>query len=150
MRSERQTAEQALIMEINRVGRLYRKGVDRALAAHGLSSAAALPVIFIARLGEGVSQKIVAEHLGIEGPSLARQLDKLCAAGLVERREDRADRRMKGLHLSDSGKSLAASVEAALLDFRGAMLAKIPDADLTTTLRTLEIFAATLEDGDAR
>jgi MarR family transcriptional regulator for hemolysin len=53
----------------------------------------ALPVLHIARSGGGMRQGHLAEELGVEGPSLVRILDQLCAAGLVERRDDPKDGR---------------------------------------------------------
>jgi hypothetical protein len=62
-----------------RLARIYRREVNRALAEHGLSDAKALPVLHIARAGGGLRQGVLAEELGVEGPSLVRILDQLCA-----------------------------------------------------------------------
>src|SRR5260370_7544362 len=45
-----------------------------------------------AHLNPGLSQVQLAAHIGIEGPTLTRQLDRLCEAGLVERHRDALDR----------------------------------------------------------
>ena len=145
MVSPRTLDERALTAGILRLTRIYRRAVDKALAAHGLSEARALPVLHIARLGEGLRQGALAEELGIEGPSLVRILDQLCAAGLVERRDDPNDRRAKTLHLSDEGRAMAALVEVRLDALRSSLLAEVADADLTATLRALTRFEAALE-----
>ncbi|CAN7388799.1 MarR family transcriptional regulator [Phenylobacterium sp. LjRoot219] len=133
-----------------RLTRIYRREIDKALAAHGLSDARALPVLHIARLGEGVRQGVLAEELGVEGPSLVRILDQLCAAGLVERRDDPNDRRAKTLHLSDEGRALAAVVETSVDSFRRSLMGEISDADLSATLRTLARFDTALEAAQKR
>ena len=137
--------ERALTRGILRLARIYRREVDKALAEHGLSEARALPVLHIARLGEGMRQGVLAEELGVEGPSLVRILDQLCAAGLVERRSDPADRRARTLHLTDEGRALAAVVETALDGFRANFLAGVSDADLSATLRVLARFETAIE-----
>jgi len=132
--------EQALIMTINRLSRSYRRAVNRALAVPGLSDSQALPVLFLSRLGDGVRQGVLAEELGIEGPSLVRQLDQLQAAGLVERRDDPQDRRAKNLHLTEAGHRFAARIEAMFNELRGELLTGISDQDLATCLRVLHSF----------
>jgi MarR family transcriptional regulator for hemolysin len=142
---DRRSEERALTARLLRLARIYRRETDKALAAHGISDARALPVLHIARLGEGVRQGVLAEELGVEGPSLVRILDQLCAAGLVERRDDPNDGRAKTLHLSDDGRAMAALVEARLDGLRSSLLAQVIDADLAATLRTLSRFEAALE-----
>jgi MarR family transcriptional regulator for hemolysin len=142
-------SERALTAGILRLTRIYRRAVDKALAAHGLSEARALPVLHIARLGEGLRQGALAEELGIEGPSLVRILDQLCAAGLVERRDDPNDRRAKTLHLTDEGRALAAVIEATLDAFRARLLTQVGDEDLSATLSVLARLESAL-DGPTR
>ena len=47
-----------------------------------------------ALLADGASQRELAHRMRIEPPTLVRQLDKLAADGLVERRPDPVDRRV--------------------------------------------------------
>ncbi len=127
-------------MLLNYVSRAYRKVVNRVLATHGLSDSQALPVLLIGRLGDGVRLGVLAEHVGVEVPSLLRQIDQLCAAGLVERRDDPSDRRAKSLHLTETGRSQAAVIETLFLEVRSRMLGEIGDDDLATTLKVLRGF----------
>jgi MarR family transcriptional regulator for hemolysin len=50
---------------------------------------------------EGVKQSELAEALDLAPITLGRLVDKLTAAGLVERRDDAADRRAHRLYLTD-------------------------------------------------
>ena len=145
MSTTRKKNERQLTTSIVQVAHIYRKKVSRALAAYGISDSQAVPVLFIARFGGGMRQNILAEEIGIEGPSLVRLLDQLCANGLVERRDDSLDRRAKNLHLTSSGEELATQVEAALVQIRGRLLMSISDADLEASLRVLSAFHAELE-----
>lgn len=150
MSRSRRLNERALTAGLLRLARVYRREVNRALAAHGLSDAKALPVLHIARLGEGVRQGALAEEMGIEGPSLVQLLDQLCAAGLVERRPHPQDGRAKTLHLSDAGRSLAGVIEKAVDGLRGRLLAEVTDADLAAALRVMVAFEKALDAAEAQ
>lgn len=138
---DERTFAQALL----RLARVYRREVNRALAAHGISDAKAMPVLHIARAGGGMRQGVLAEEVGVEGPSMVRILDQLCQTGLVERRDDPTDKRAKTLHLTAEGQALAKDVEDAVQVVRAQMLAGVDDADLAATLRTFAAFEAALD-----
>jgi len=144
MTQNRRKIEQDLIMLLNATSRAYRKMVNRVLATHGLSDSQALPILLLSRLGDGVRTGVLAEHVGVEGPSLVRQVDQLCAAGLMERREDPADRRVKTLHLTEAGRLQASAIETLIVGARRRLLCHIRDEDLETTLTALKGFEAAL------
>ena len=81
-------------------GRQWRRAANAVVESHGVSDATALPLILIGRLDGEPRQNALAEAVGIEGASLVRLLDQLCAAGLVIRKEDPTDRRAKILSLT--------------------------------------------------
>lgn len=123
------------------VARAWRARNDAALAELGLSAALAYPIMAVHRLGGGVRQNVVADALGIEGPSLVRALDTLGAAGLLERRDDLADRRAKTLHLTREGERLARRIETVVAKVRDELLAGIREEDLATAVRVLQSIA---------
>jgi MarR family transcriptional regulator for hemolysin len=121
-------------------GRQWRRAVDLALSSHGISEACAAPLLWIGRLGGGVRQVVLANHVGIEGPSLVRLLDQLEALGLVVRKDDPTERRAKGLWLTEEGQDLAARMEAVIGDLRGRILREVSEADLEAAIRVLQAF----------
>ncbi len=127
------------------LARTYRREANRVLADHGLSDARALPIVHIARAGGGIRQVDLAEELGVEGPSLVRILDQLCAANLVERHDDLKDGRCKTLHLTAEGDAVAAMVEDSIHCLRSQLLAEVSEADLAATLRTFAAFGTALK-----
>ena len=137
MTLDRPKNERDLTMLVNHLGRTYRKVLNRVLAAHGLSDSQALPIVLLSRLGDGVRTGVLAEHVGVEVPSLVRQIDQLCAAGLMERRDDPADGRAKTLHLTEAGRAQAAVIETLFQDVRSRLLCHISDEDLATTVTAL-------------
>ena len=115
--------------------RAYRAMADRAVAHVGLSQAMAWPLLMIGRLGDGLRQGVLADQLGIEGPSLVRQIDQLVQGGFVDRREDAVDRRAKTLHLTPAGTQACEHIESALDVMRSELFEGIPDEDLFACLR---------------
>jgi MarR family transcriptional regulator for hemolysin len=87
-------------MSLSTLQRAYRAAADKAVAHVGVSQTLAWPIVMIGRMGDGMRQGVLAEVLGIEGPSLVRSVDQLVEAGFVQRLEDPADRRAKTLHLT--------------------------------------------------
>jgi MarR family transcriptional regulator for hemolysin len=126
------------------IHRAYRAAADKALADYGLSQATAWPVIWAARLGDGVRQGVLAEAMGVEGPSLVRLLDQLVAAGLIERREDPLDRRAKTLHLTAAGHALRERVEEMLIHLRRQVFQGVDAADAEACIRVFESIKASL------
>jgi MarR family transcriptional regulator for hemolysin len=123
---------------ISRLARLWRREVDQALADHGLSQATALPLMVLSRRGKSVRQGVLAEEVGIEGPSLVRLIDLLQAEGLVERREDPTDRRAKTLHLTPTGEAKAEEINRVLRRVRADLLKDIDADDLVVTFDALQ------------
>ncbi|WP_225772543.1 MarR family transcriptional regulator [Inquilinus sp. Marseille-Q2685] len=94
-------------------------------------------LLHIFRLGEGIRQRDLAESLGIEGASLVRLLDSLESQGLVERREDEADRRAKAIYLTEDGRTLVEGIQGVAAEIRERLLAGIPDEDMMLCLGLL-------------
>ena len=133
---------------IRRIGRLWRREADQALADHGLSQATALPLVVLSRWGKCARQGVLAEEMGIEGPSLVRLIDLLQAEGLVERREDPTDRRAKMLHLTAIGETKADEINRVLRRVRAYLLKDLSSEDLAVTfeaLRSIEQRAGMLQ-----
>ncbi|MFT3997546.1 MAG: MarR family transcriptional regulator [Asticcacaulis sp.] len=127
------------------LSRAYRKHIDRAFLSLGVSHTLGLPVMLLGRLGDGVRQGALVEALGIEPPSLVPLLDQLERAELVERRPCAEDKRAKTLHLTETGRDLAARAEIAAQDVRSELLGNISAEDLEATVRVLTAFQARMD-----
>src|ERR1700750_1825246 len=121
-----------------RLSRVWRRESDQALSDHGLSYATAIPLLVLSRQGENVRQGVLADELGIEGPSLVRLIDLLQAEGLVERREDPTDRRAKTLHLTKAGDAKSEKINRILRRVRADLLKDIPPQQLAIIFDVLQ------------
>lgn len=147
-----QPREHALMhlgMSLSTLQRAYRAAADKAVAHVGVSQTLAWPIVMIGRMGDGMRQGVLAEVLGIEGPSLVRSVDQLVEAGFVRRLEDPADRRAKTLHLTPAGVTACATIEAALSEMRGTLFEGIADEDIAACLRVFGALEARLGRGTA-
>jgi len=123
---------------VARLGRMWRRESDQALSDHGLSYATAIPLLVLSRQGENVRQGVLAEELGIEGPSLVRLIDLLQAEGFVQRREDPTDRRAKTLHLTAAGEAKVEEINRVLRRVRASLLKDVGPEELAVTFATLQ------------
>lgn len=123
--------------------RAIRAGFEaRVQQQQGLTYARARLLVVIGH-NEGASQADLAAILGIETPTLKRQLDALEELGLACRRPLPGDARKYAVHLTT-----AARIEP-LLGFRAeveqALIAGVSPEDLATTRRVLAHMAANAE-----
>ena len=139
------TSQRTITALLAPLGRAYRKQIDRAFLSLGISHTLGLPVMLLGRLGDGVRQGALVEALGIEPPSLVPLLDQLERAELLERRPCAEDKRAKTLHLTSTGRDLAARAEVAAESVRSELLGGIDADDLATTARVLARFQANMD-----
>src|ERR1700733_1769095 len=126
-------------------GRQWRRAVDRRLQPFGLTEATWLPLIHLARAPVPPRQKDLAASLVLDGSSVVRLLDALETAGLIERREETADRRAKTIGLTAHALSIIDQVEAASRDIRDAALTGLSGKDIEIATRVLEQVSSNLE-----
>ncbi len=93
-----QEFDRDLFLLLHDVARLIRVEADKRARVMGMTRAQWGLLLRLAR-NPGLSQKEVADLLEVEPISVARLVDRLEAAGLVERRADEQDRRIWRLHL---------------------------------------------------
>lgn len=118
-------------------GRGWQQAAGVALSQLGLSLSAAAPLLVIARLGDGVRQRDVAEEAAIDPAAIARSVLQLEKDGLLRRLTDANDARAKTLHLTAAGRELAIKLEQALDALRSEVLKGISARDGQAAVRVL-------------
>ena len=114
MESDHESPQLALVRESVLLGRKWRAAVDERLRPHGLTLARSTVLYWIERLPGTVTQRELADTVGIEGPTLVRLLHALEAQGLVERVPMPGDRRAKGLRLTDAAQPVLATLKSVI------------------------------------
>ncbi|HET6655809.1 MAG TPA: MarR family transcriptional regulator [Gammaproteobacteria bacterium] len=130
---------------VGELSRLWRRALNQRLKPLGLSQAQWMVILHLGRARGGMVQHELAERLNIEAPSLARLLDRMAAAGWVERRESPTDRRCKTVHLTRKSRATARKIDAAIRDVRQALLADVTTADLAHFERIFQSIAKRAE-----
>jgi MarR family transcriptional regulator, transcriptional regulator for hemolysin len=129
---------------IAQTGRQWRRAVDVRLQPFGLTEATWLPLLHLARAPAPMRQKDLAASLSLDSSSVVRLLDALQVSGLIERREEAADRRAKTIVLTAVGRSTVEQVEAVSSRIRQAALAGLTDDEIATATRILQQICGSL------
>ena len=79
----------------------------------------------------------LADRLAVRRPSITALIDGLVARGLVDRRQEDADRRRVELRLTAEGTSTLARADAAVDEYLVAIAGHLPDKDEAMALRSL-------------
>ncbi|MCC5860152.1 MAG: MarR family transcriptional regulator [Ectothiorhodospiraceae bacterium] len=117
--------------------RAWRMRLDRRLQPLGLSQAKWRTLLTIARAGEGVTQKALAERMGVEGPTLVGLLDRLARDGWVERRASEHDRRVRHVYLTSRAREALREIEAVASTLRSELFHGLDEEELLRCMRVL-------------
>ncbi len=115
-----------------------RLELDAVFKPLGVTDATWRVLFSLYRSDEGIIQKDLANHLGIESPTLVRLLDKLESQDLIVRRPSAQDRRGKTVHLTDSAQPMISQLLDVAASTRKRILANISDEDLATCVRVFD------------
>jgi MarR family transcriptional regulator for hemolysin len=122
-------------------GRGWRRALNIMLTDHNLSDATAAPLIMLLRHGDLIPQGVLAERVGVEGPTLVRVLDGLESDGLICRLPDETDRRIKLVQLTAEGTKVAERCERCAAELREIMLGDIEPERMLAALEVLRRIA---------
>ena len=71
---------------------------------------------------DGISMSGLANKLGLDASTLTRNIQKLEKLDLVRRKQDRNDKRILVVYLTDKGRGKVEKIEASLLDLNFSMM----------------------------
>jgi len=120
------TPAREVAFALNDAARLLRTYSDQRAREHNTTRAQWAVLSRLQRC-EGVNQSELADALDLAPITLARLIDKLTAAGLVERRDDPADRRAHRLHLTEKAAPALKHLGALAEDVMGRALAGLDE-----------------------
>jgi len=134
-------------------GRAWNRALERQLKPYGLtvagwSAIAALAELRRAAGGQdalGPSQTALAQQLGVDGATLVTTIDRLAAAGLIERIPSQQDRRVKLVVLTQEGRELEDKLRVHADGLRRAALAHLDPGEVALAVNVLEQWQQVLE-----
>jgi MarR family transcriptional regulator for hemolysin len=140
--------ERELAFNINDVARLLRTYADQRARDLGMTRA---QWAVLARIenAEGLKQIELAETLDLQPITLTRLIDRLCDSGLIERRSDPDDRRVKRLHLTPAARPVLDGLSRIGKDVMATVLAGLDPAAVEQLLAQLLILKTNLREAIA-
>lgn len=129
-----------------RAGRKLRTHFDNRTRSMGLTLARAGALLQLSER-DMMSQTELADILDIEAPTLVRLLDGLEKQGLVERREQGRDRRVKQVALTPKGRKVGQDIGSMAAALRADLMKDIPPQDI---VRATELVRQINTNLDAR
>jgi DNA-binding MarR family transcriptional regulator len=133
---------------LNDVTLLIRKHFDRRAVKFGLTRAQWRATKMLYHR-EGMRQTELAESLEMEPIAVGRVIDRLQAAGFVERRADPKDRRAWRLYVTDQARGVIADMELIARGVRKDAAKGIPVPELEQALGVLNRMKENLQALDA-
>jgi MarR family transcriptional regulator for hemolysin len=127
------------------VARRWRRHMNERLRTQAMSTPRWSALYWLAQSPEGLSQKDLAERVGVEPATLVRTIDSLEEQGLAERRPCRHDRRVKFVHATDAAQPLLDRMASVGDAVRAELMADIPDDEFRAGLRLLRRLRGSLE-----
>ena len=115
----------------------WRSKTDALLRPHGLTSAMGTVLACLAASTIPLSQRELAQAVGVEGPTLVRLLDRLEEGGFARRMPDPSNRRVKRVELTDKANACFAEIEQVENALRTELLRGVPESDVATAQRVL-------------
>jgi MarR family transcriptional regulator for hemolysin len=117
--------------------RAWRTKLDQRLRPLGLSQGKWRTLIHLSQGGDNLTQKEIAERMGIEEPTLAGLLNRLQHDGWIKRRESRDDRRCKTIHLQRGSKPVLEKIFNTAHELRAELIEDISQRDVETCIKVL-------------
>lgn len=122
----------ALLQEASR---LWRQRLDRRLRHLDLSQSQWMVLLKVP--AGGLTQKVLAESVGVEGPTLVGLLDRLERNGWIERGVCEEDRRAKRVVLTPKAEKARAAVRKIASGLRRDILAEIDETRVQQCMAVL-------------
>ena len=130
------------------VSRLLRKRFDRRARTIGLTRAQWSVMAHLSR-NEGINQSALADILEIEPITLVHQLDRMEAAGWLERRLDPDDRRVRLLYLKELGRTILAKLQKLGIETKAEAVSGLPASEQDALIDSLTKIKTNLSARDA-
>lgn len=115
------------------IARLQRNNFDRKVAALNVTRSQWAMIAIVARY-PGSTQRTIAEYLEMSEASAGRLIDRLCADGLLERRDRRDDRRARAVYLTEKARPLLDKLGAIAAESEKRMFNGFSDEEIQQLL----------------
>jgi MarR family transcriptional regulator for hemolysin len=148
------TPAKSLLFLMHDVSRLLRRQMDERAKTLGLTSAQWRVLASVTRAElleqQPLSQAVLAEQMDMEPITLSRHVDRMEAAGLIERRPNPNDRRAYRLYLTDMARPLVDRFRAMSGDCLGSATNGVTDEEIALVTEVLTRMRANIVESQSR
>jgi MarR family transcriptional regulator for hemolysin len=137
--------EERFSSALHATARIWRLALDKRLKHLGIGQSGWMTIAMVAKSLEPLSQRALADQVGVEGPSMVSMLDRLERDGFVLRSPSPLDRRVKLVQLTAKGRQVFEEVRREAVSVRGALLADVDPQSLAAATEVLELLRARIE-----
>jgi DNA-binding MarR family transcriptional regulator len=121
---------------IHDVARLQRAAQDRLLKPLGLTRSQWGVLIFLSRR-DGMTQTALAADLDLTKPAVGGLLGRMEVSGLIQRRRDELNARMRRVYLTRAGHRVLGQIQQVIEPVATKPVDQCTDEDVAATLRVL-------------
>lgn len=129
--------ENSMGFVVNTTAKAFQRSFDVELRKNAGVSLSQWRVVGALVLQPGLTQKEIADKVGVEGATLVPIIDKMEKEGLLKRKLDSSDRRINRIYLTTKADSLWESMIECALRIRKSSTKNISESDIQITLETL-------------
>ncbi len=122
---------------VNTTAKAFQKTLDLELRKKVGVTISQLRVVVALIQHPGLTQKEIADKVGVEGATLVPLIDKMEKEGLLKRKTDSKDRRVNRIYLTSKSDSLWNSMMECALHIRKIATKDVPEQEIQITIETL-------------
>lgn len=137
--------EERFSAALHHTSRAWRSKLDARLRDLGVGQAGWMAIAIVAKSARPLSQRMLAEQLAVEAPTVVANIHRLGAAGLIVRVPCEIDRRVKLVQLTAAGHALYGRVRIEADAFCASTLSQFDGAALRSATKILEELGARFE-----
>ena len=146
MRELPDSIEERFSAALHGAARTWRLALDKRLKHLGIGQSGWMTIAMVAKSAEPLSQRALADLVGVEGPSMVSMLDRLERGGFVTRAPSTHDRRVKLVQLTEAGTRVYAEVKSVAESFRATVLDGLDPQALAGATALLETLSTRIEE----
>ena len=121
--------KRAIGLRFTVLARLLRNNFDRQVSGLHVTRSQWAMIAVVAR-HPGATQRVISEALEMSEASAGRLIDRLCADGLLERRERDDDRRARAVYLTEAAEPLLDKLATVAQDTEDRMFKGFAEGEL--------------------
>lgn len=143
---ERSNPRRAIGIKIATLARQMRQRFDERVEQMGVTRAKWILIATVAN-NPGTTQREIAAKLEVSDVTAGRMIDRVCADGLLERRENPQDRRAYSIGLTPAADPLLERIAKAAAIYEAELFAGISDGELATMAAVLDRISLNIANG---